>query len=313
MYLMIGERCILQVGTLITQVQPDGDIKAIYLHDPAVLDNTYGANARGYPRGGLGFQSLLCGDMAGFRFTDASGTVVLDFTVDYLSRSGQFPSGYGTLGVGGGAGKMKVGDPARVLSAETSLSTNLNQRSAFHGYTVNSPAMGSPKAAFWDYVAAYTVVVSKNAFGTRGFGQVTVPRIHVSSSKIRMADFTPVRCGATEPDDEDKCKDRCDRRCGKGRGCGTHAGYGTHAGCGGNHRGGHHKNKCHSMPPVCGTNTATATACAGDTHVNATATATVKISTECAPTPTPTPTPTLTPTRVHLKKVGSVKPSHGRK
>ena len=90
--------------------------------------------------------------------------------VDYISSSSADPSGYGTLGVSGGDGKMLIGNPAHVLLVDTTISQNLNQAPSYYGYIVDSPA--EPDAG-WDYVDGYEVIVSKAAFGAAGFGGVT--------------------------------------------------------------------------------------------------------------------------------------------
>jgi hypothetical protein len=170
------------IGTLITEILPGGDVKVTLLQHRNVADNTYGANASGYP-GAHSFQDWVQNDRARFRFLNNLGNTVLDIEVDYLSASGAFPSGYGTLGVGGGDGKVNIGNAAHVLSARTSLSDNLNQSPAFHGFTVNSPA---PEANFptWEYRSIYMVTISKSAFGASGFNCASVVFTHNSPSKF---------------------------------------------------------------------------------------------------------------------------------
>ncbi len=178
-------------GVLIAEKLANGNVKATFIQSLAVVDNTYGTgSAPGY-RGGSGkghtFKDLLNSDHAEFRFTNAAGQVVLDFYVDCISASSQFPSRYGTLGVSGGDGYMIKGSAAHVLAVSTSASDNLNQSPAYHGYTTNSP-VGDPN---WEVRSIYSVEVSAAAFGTSGFGTVTSPDVHNSPAKIDTINLTP--------------------------------------------------------------------------------------------------------------------------
>jgi hypothetical protein len=65
----------------------------------------------------------------------------------------------------------------------------LNQSPTFSGFTANSPTetallSGISSPPGWNYVDGYDVVVSKNAFGTAGFGGVTIPLVHNSPAKM---------------------------------------------------------------------------------------------------------------------------------
>lgn len=192
----------VQVGTLSTMVQPNGDVEVIYRQSRDVVDNTYGTNASaGWTRGHK-FTDLVGSDMATFKFTDGAGNVVLQFKADYVSAATSatfpsgtvsYPSGYGTLGVNGGDGGMITGSAANVLSVKTTITTDLNQSPAFYGFTTNSPA---PESSFptWDYVDGYDIVVSHNAFGANGFGGVTLPLVHDSPSKLGFNAITPTPC-----------------------------------------------------------------------------------------------------------------------
>jgi hypothetical protein len=179
---------------LSVQVLPSGDIKVVFRQSRGLNDNVYGAPsvADGWANGHK-FNDLVGSDEADFVFTDSHGKIVLNFQLDYISQSALYPSGYGSLGVTGGDGKMLVGAASNVLSYTTTLTDNLNQSPAFHGFTVNSP---SPESAFptWDYVDGYTVVVSKNAFGSNGFGGVSIGYVHNSPSKNKPDKVTPVVC-----------------------------------------------------------------------------------------------------------------------
>src|SRR5262249_12015976 len=113
----------------------------------------------------------------------------------YIS-AGAFPSGYGTLGLGGDGGLVS-GSSGNIVSIDTTISHNLNQNSNYYGFTVNSPATNSPLAANWDYVDGYTVVVKKSAFGVSGFGGVRTPLVHNSPPKIGNGALSPVPCDET--------------------------------------------------------------------------------------------------------------------
>ncbi len=184
------------VGSLVTSILPNGDVKVIYRQSRTVVDNTYGTPsvAAGWKNGHT-FSDLTGSDKAQFTFYDTNGTVVLDFFADYLSASATFPSGYGTLGVKGGDGSMVMGSATNVLSVRTTIADNLNQSAAFYGYKVNSP---SPEASFptWDYVDGYEVIVSARAFGAAGFGSVELPIVHNSPSKLGFNAAMPVPCNA---------------------------------------------------------------------------------------------------------------------
>src|SRR5262249_49512620 len=146
-------------------------------------------------------------DEAEFRFTNGSGAVVLDFQVDYISAATKatfpsgtvsYPSGYGTLGVSGGDGKLITGSAANVLFASTSLTTNLITYPT--GYLVNSPAETAPLSSVstvappGDYTDSYTVIVSKAAVGAAGFGGVSIPHQHNSPSKLGTNLIVPSPC-----------------------------------------------------------------------------------------------------------------------
>lgn len=181
-----------QQGMLTTEVLANGDIKATYRQSRNVNENVYQpvGNPPGWSRTHK-FSDLTGSDKAEFRWTDGNGKVVLDFYLDYLSASASFPSGYGSLGVAGGDGAMIVGNKTNVLSWTTTISDNLNQSPAFYGYTTNSPTEPNP---LWDYVDGFTVIVSKNAFGTPGFGGVTVPLVHNSPAKSGANAIVPTPC-----------------------------------------------------------------------------------------------------------------------
>ncbi|MBK9138510.1 MAG: hypothetical protein IPM17_07080 [Verrucomicrobia bacterium] len=181
-----------QVGTLSTEVLPNGDVKVIYNQSRDLVDNTYGNTAVGWPNGHK-FSDLVGSDKAQFRFfRNGSSSAVLDITLDYISASSSFPSGFGTLGVSGGDGRVNSGNGTWVKSVNTTLSRTLNQPGNT-AFTVNSPA--EPNAN-WEYVNGYEMVIAAAAFGTSGFASVTVVEVHNSPPKIGSNAVVPTSCGS---------------------------------------------------------------------------------------------------------------------
>jgi hypothetical protein len=81
---------------------------------------------------------------------------------------------------------MVRGSAADVVEVWTSLTDNLN-KAPFVGnpskYTNSSPAVSDPNRADWEYRMMYSVVVNAAAFGSNGFGSVTVLETHNSPAK----------------------------------------------------------------------------------------------------------------------------------
>jgi hypothetical protein len=188
--------------------------------NPSFVDNTYGLNAIGWGaamaapggkpkpmgmKGGKGksghtFKDLVGSDHAEFKLSDAAGNLSLHFKLDYISESPTAPSGYATLGVTGGEGKMLVGDAASIVAASTSLDRDLNACNLGQ-YTTDSPATDddyTPNAAAsaWDYRVVYDVWVKQDAFGSAGFGSALVDFVHASPSKLgeNTVDVIPGDC-----------------------------------------------------------------------------------------------------------------------
>lgn len=183
--------------------------------NPAFVDNTYGATAVGWggdaqpgdgpkPKGPKGhkFKDLVGSDRAQFQLTNGRGELVLDFFVDYLSVDETKPSGYGSLGVLGGDGKMLLGDASAVVAATTSLDRDLNA-CGYSTYVVDSPETDeaytpNPETPGWDYRVVYDVWVSASAFGAAGFGDATISYVHASPSKY-PSDTVTVTPGPCPP------------------------------------------------------------------------------------------------------------------
>ncbi len=197
----------VSVGTLIVQHPTSGpyagDYEVTFLQSLGLVDNTYGTNASsGWGTHGHTFSDLTGSDGADFQFIDSRGNTVLQFEADYVSQGSSmtlpngttvnYPSGYGTLGLGGD-GSLSVGNGSNILAINTTITQDLNQSSAYYGFTTNSPTPGSSLDANWNNVDGYTVVVSPATFGANGFGSVSIPYVHDSPSKLSSTiRFTPV-------------------------------------------------------------------------------------------------------------------------
>ena len=86
-----------------------GGLHIRYDQFPAPNDNSYGVNAVGWPNGHKVQRPFVGSDHAGFQLKDPNGVVQLSFNVDYISADASAPSGYKSLGVTGGDGKMLIG------------------------------------------------------------------------------------------------------------------------------------------------------------------------------------------------------------
>jgi hypothetical protein len=149
------------------------------------VDNTYGTGAIGWS-GGHKFGDLTGSDQLTIALYDANKAKKLEFAMDYLSSASGTPSGFKSLGVTGGDGKMISGSSGNVYGVVTSLDVNFNK----FGYklTTNSPLTNStyaPNATYpnWIYEVWYEVKVKKSAFGTAGFGYPLITNMHASPSK----------------------------------------------------------------------------------------------------------------------------------
>lgn len=193
-------------GSISWHVEANGDVYAAFTMPVSLNDNTYGANSIGWDGDGgkkkteHTLQKLLGSDHAVFQFTNNAGVKVLDFKLDYITATNTSPSGFDSLGVLGGDGKMNVGNAANVLQWGTSLDYTFNQL-GYSRYQVDSP-LAHPQlnpdgtidyskpyilddltAAGWIFPIIYEVKVAGAAFGPSGFGGVRIPEAHNSPSK----------------------------------------------------------------------------------------------------------------------------------
>lgn len=183
-------------ASIVVVHQLNGDVEVTYLQDFGINDNTYGAGAIGWPGDNHTFNHLKGSDKLELRFHDGDDHVVLDFYMDYISASSAFPSGYGSLGPSGGDGSLLVGSASSVVSWTTSLADNLNEPANLpftSALIVDSPTSlvagdvevdPGQAPGGWDPINSYTVVVEAAAFGSAGFGSVSVPDQHNSPNKL---------------------------------------------------------------------------------------------------------------------------------
>ena len=188
-------------GKLATFYQPSGSsgnsVSMVLAIDKDFVDNTYGANAVNWPSGHT-YDNLVGSDHAQFLGYDANGALVLDIKVDYISAASGTPSGYDSLGVTGGEGRVNLGNAAHILQWATSEDYDLNNTGYCSGgncsgggtnLLVDSPATDefytpNPTYPNWIYDVIYEIEIRKTAFGSAGFGSLEVPYIHASPSKL---------------------------------------------------------------------------------------------------------------------------------
>jgi hypothetical protein len=190
------------------------------IFDPGFVDNSYGTGAVGWDKGGgpagpdggkmpmppkpgrgHTFKDLVGSDHVELKIVDGDGRIGLHFKVDYVSIDASRPCGYGTLGVGGGEGKMLVGNASAVLAVATSIDRNLNGC----GYceTVDSPATDptytpNPATPRWDYRVVYEAWVDADSLGPSGVGDVVLEHVHASPAKADN-DTVTVKKGTCPP------------------------------------------------------------------------------------------------------------------
>jgi len=201
--------------------------------NPNFVDNSFGETAIGWAadaqddgkkkkKEGHTFKELVGSDHAEMKITDGNDDVVLHFKMDYISEDADSPSGYSSLGINGGDGKLLQGDAEWVAAATTSLDRNLNA-CGLDEYVESSPTPASsdqvsPEQADWDYRVSYEVWVSTEAFGEEGCGQAFIEFVHASPSKgsDNSIDVTPGDCppDVNEPPPEDDGQDPPDSDAG---------------------------------------------------------------------------------------------------
>jgi len=184
---------LVEAGELWSFEEPiSGDVVVSFSQPLTLVDNTYGANSIGWgssaPSGkNHNFKDLLGSDNARFQFTDASGAVVFDFVLDYISETSKGSRDYQSLGVTGGDGEVHTGSASSLLAYGTSLDYNFNTR----GYVLTNDSphtdedyTDNPSYPGWIFEVLYEVRVDGSLFKANGFGAVTVPLVHDSPNKI---------------------------------------------------------------------------------------------------------------------------------
>ncbi|MBN2716417.1 MAG: hypothetical protein JXX14_11220 [Deltaproteobacteria bacterium] len=179
--------------------------------DPSFVDNSYGQTAVGWEdskKGTHTFKDLVGSDHAEMLLYDADDNLALHFKVDYISEDETQVSGYSTLGVEGGDGKMIVGDAASVLGVATSLNRNINGCGL--QYVEDSPQTNTQYvlpagAEAWDFRVVYEVWVEISVFGEAGFGKAIIENVHASPSKqeSNTIEVIPGDCPKCDPAVED--------------------------------------------------------------------------------------------------------------
>jgi hypothetical protein len=161
--------------------------------------------AAGPGAGGHTFRDLVGSDHAEIQLLDAEGQIALEFRLDYLSASDAAPSGYASLGVNGGEGRVSIGDPAWILASSTSMDRNLNA-CALGSFVTDSPETDpsytpDPSASDWDYRVSYEAWIADEAFADVGFGSALIELVHASPSKQggNSLNVLPAPCPA-DPD-----------------------------------------------------------------------------------------------------------------
>ncbi|MCB9556069.1 MAG: hypothetical protein H6707_08195 [Deltaproteobacteria bacterium] len=162
-------------------------------------DNTYGTQSspcwRDTKKGDHKFKDLVGSDAAELKFT-CDGKLVLGAVIDYISETSSTPSGYDSLCVSGGDGRLTAGRAQDVLGCTTSLAENFNS----YGYvlTNDSPLFNDyqPPTAQpnWQFAVSYGIWVDKAAL--TGDCQVRVDYVHASPAcgGSNSVDVEPCAC-----------------------------------------------------------------------------------------------------------------------
>ncbi|MEJ7594181.1 MAG: hypothetical protein WKF77_21795 [Planctomycetaceae bacterium] len=186
-------------GMLTSQKLANGDFRITYRQSTNVNDNNYAASgyAPTWNRTHT-FNDLVGSDKAGFELKNKNGATVMKFYMDYVTASstqetaGEYASfsGYRSLGVTGGDGSISVGTSSNLYNFDSTLEVNLN-RAGYTTKTANSPLGDSN----WDYINGYSFTVKAAAFGTAGFGSLSIFDQHNSPSKLGVNSFVPTASG----------------------------------------------------------------------------------------------------------------------
>ncbi len=159
-------------------------VDAAIIFNPVFVDLTYGENAVGWNK--HTFKSLVGSDHVEFAFLDTDSATVFHAKMDLLSETKLVSSGYASLGVTAGDGKMIEGSASDVYSWGTSFDDNIN----YYGYELfeSSPETDSlctpnPNYPKWEYYVVYHICVNTNVFAPKDFADVFMSFVHASPSK----------------------------------------------------------------------------------------------------------------------------------
>ncbi len=164
-----------------------GDLYVNLTLPVSLVDNVYGNDTKGWGRKNKRhrFRDLEKSDSARFTITNLSNKVVLDFTLDYLSRDKK--NKYSSSGAGGRDGKIHSGSADSLLDWGTSLDYNFNEL----GYvlTKNSPSAkdlksSSPKYSGWRNEVTYEFRIDGDILGNHALIDVGIPYLHISPNKV---------------------------------------------------------------------------------------------------------------------------------
>ncbi|MCA9673352.1 MAG: hypothetical protein KC503_47515 [Myxococcales bacterium] len=178
------------IKTQRTTINGQTVLKARVEYTKTFCDNSYGESAIGWDQSKKGehkFKDLVGSDHSVLYFENCDGDVVAATKLDYISEDASRPSGYGSLGVSGGDGKMELGDIADVVGASSSLDVNFNTHG--HVLTTDSPAADAQykvvdaQYASWIFEMWYEVDLKWSAFGPSGACRVRLESLHASPAK----------------------------------------------------------------------------------------------------------------------------------
>ncbi len=173
----------------------------------AINDNSYGAsrknqlNSIDWTSPAHTLKSLTQSEHAKIQLFDCTGTMQLEFFLDYATRSGQDVT---SDGIYGPDGAMLLGDPAMVLAASSSLAWNHNLASPQYPNKINTNPQRIPTNNYdagttadpnypWIYETVYEWSVDKAAFGAAGYcGGLTITEVHNSPTKNSVPNPTPI-------------------------------------------------------------------------------------------------------------------------
>ncbi len=159
-----------------------------------INDNTYGVNSIDWDRKQRHrLRDLTNSEHAEIRLYDSSGTLALDFFLDYATQDKKTGI-MECLGATGGDGTMITGSAAHVTGASSSLVWNWNdanplypdrdtespQRVPTNTYAADTTA--DPNAP-WIYELVYEWSVAKAAFASGAFGSIEILEVHNSPLK----------------------------------------------------------------------------------------------------------------------------------